>query len=552
MNILGIALAFVEGLGLILTPCILPILPIILAASVDGGKRRPFGSITGFILAFTGFALLSRQILGWTHADPEIVRDVALVLLAAFGVVMMSEKLSDRLVGATQGLANVGQNLASRWNKKNGYATGIVIGALIGLIWTPCAGPIMAAAILQIIQAKTSVEAALTVLMFALGAAVPMLLIALFGRNIVNRVSFLKVHAYAVRRVLGVMIVAAAILIYEGADVQLLASGSSTQPVTANGGTMTNALASPYPAPEIAPGGAWINSPPLKIADLRGKVVLIDFWTYSCINCVRTLPYITKWDALYRDKRLVIIGVHSPEFEFKQKLENVEKAVAKYGIHYPVVLDNGLATWSRYDNRYWPAHYLIDKEGRVVYTHFGEGDYDITENNIRALLGLGAEPSQTPTNAIEYLPPQLTPETYLGYARAERYVGKSPEQKDAEADYQPQTFVPENNWTLGGTWKIEGEKITSCKTGAFLRLNFNAKKVFLVMGTLDGSPAKITLTLNGEAIGDQSGKDVQNGEVTINGHALYELVNQTKFQNSLLEIAAQSPGIEMYAFTFGG
>lgn len=550
MNTISIALAFVEGLGLILSPCILTILPIMLAASLDGGKRRPFGIITGFILAFTGFALLSRQILGWTHADPEIVRDVALGLLAAFGVVTLSKTLSDKLVGVTQGLANVGQNLASKWDKGNGYTSGVLVGALIGLIWTPCAGPIMAAAVVQIIQAKTNLEAALTVVMFALGAGLPMLLIALFGRHVMNRLTFLKTHATAVRRALGVVIVIAAILIYEGADVQLLASANAPNLGSTTGGAMIDALDSPYAAPEIASGGAWLNSPPLKIADLRGKVVLIDFWTYSCINCVRTLPYITRWDAQYRDKGLVIIGVHAPEFAFEKKPENVEKAVEKYGIHYPVALDDELATWNRFNNRYWPAHYLINKDGLVVYTHFGEGDYDVTENNIRVLLGL--ETKKTSTDQAAFSQDPITPETYLGSFRADRYVGKNPAQRDTEADYQPAAFVPENDWTLGGTWKIEGDKITSGKAGALLRLNFRARKVFLVMGTRDGSPAKITLTLNGEPMGTSSGKDVGNGAVTVNGHALYELVSQPSSQNSLLEITTEASGVEMYAFTFGG
>ena len=551
MDTLGLALAFVEGLGLILSPCILPILPIMLAASLDGGRRRPFGIITGFIVAFTGFALLSRQILEITHADPDIVRNVALGFLAVFGFVMLSRTLSDKLVGATQGLANVGQTLTARWDRKDGYFSGVAIGALIGLIWTPCAGPIMAAAVVQIIQAKTDLDAALTVVMFALGAGVPMLLIALFGRQIMGRLTFLKTHAYAVRRVLGIVIIAAAALIYEGADVQLLAAANSGNAVTPKGGLMTNALASPYAAPEIVSGAAWLNAPPLKISDLRGKVVLIDFWTYSCINCVRTLSALKQWDAQYRDKGLVIIGVHTPEFAFEQKLENVKTAIEKYGIRYPVVLDNDLATWRAFDNHYWPAHYLIDKEGRVVYTHFGEGDYDVTENNIRILLGLDVAPSNVASEYSEYSA-QPTPETYLGSLRADRYSGETPTQKEGEADYEPSAFVPENNWTLGGAWKIEGERIVSGKAGALLRLNFKARKVFLVMGTSNGQPAKVTLTLNGKPLGAQSGRDVQNSTLTINGHALYELVGQPAFQNSLLEIIAQAPGVELYAFTFGG
>ena len=230
------------------------------------------------------------------HADPEIVRDVALGLLVVFGLIMLSKKLSDKLLGVTQGLANFGQNISSHFDQNPGFFSGVAIGGLIGLIWTPCAGPILAAAVVQIIQAKSGLETGLTVIMFALGAGIPMLLIAIFGRTIMSRLTFLKTHSYAVRRALGVIIIAAAALIYSGADVQLLAASGGSAPVS-NSGEVEHALASPYPAPEITGIQDWVNSPPLKIADLRGKVVLIDFWTYSCINCVRTLPYITKWDA---------------------------------------------------------------------------------------------------------------------------------------------------------------------------------------------------------------------------------------------------------------
>ncbi len=246
-------LALVEGIGLILSPCILPILPIMLAASLDGGRKRPLGIITGFIAAFTAFALLSRQLLTWLQADPEIVRNVALGLLVVFGLIMLSKKLSDKMLGVTQGLANFGNNLTSRWDQKDGYFSGIAIGALIGLIWTPCAGPIMAAAVVQIIQAKSSLEAALTVVMFALGAGLPMLVIALMGRQVMSRLNFLKTHSYVVRRVLGVIIIATAALIYEGADVQLLgASGTApgVAPIVFDG-KLHKALENPYPAPEI-------------------------------------------------------------------------------------------------------------------------------------------------------------------------------------------------------------------------------------------------------------------------------------------------------------
>ncbi|MFY9288088.1 MAG: cytochrome c biogenesis protein DipZ [Alphaproteobacteria bacterium] len=541
-------LAFVEGIGLIASPCILPILPIMLAASLDGGKRRPLGIITGFIGAFTAFALLSRQVLEWLDADPEIVRNVALGLLIVFGLIMLSKKLSDKLLGVTQGLANFGNNLTMRWDQKHGYFSGVAIGALIGLIWTPCAGPIMAAAIVQIIQAKSSSEAALTVAMFALGAGIPMLAIALMGRQIMARLNFLKTHSYGVRRVLGVIIILTAVLIYQGADVQLLAASGSKDSEVIYDGKLQGALQTPYLAPEITGTQGWINSQPLKIADLRGKVVLIDFWTYSCINCVRTMPYITKWDAKYRDKGLVIIGVHSPEFEFEKKPDNVQAATVKFGIRYPVALDNNLETWGNFQNKYWPAHYLIDQEGRVVYTHFGEGEYARTENNIRILLGLGPEMGEGEVSPAS--PAQVqTPETYLGYQRGADFVSSKPAVLDQAALYEYPAIIPLNNWGLSGEWMIEAQRITSTKEKAALRLHFTGKNVFLVLGSKNGSPIHVRVSVN-----DQPAQsvDVKDGMLTVDRETLYELIDQESAKEGVLELQAVEPGLQAYAFTFGG
>ncbi len=549
INITQLALAFLEGLGLIASPCILPILPIMLAASLDGGKARPLGIITGFIGAFTVFAILSRQVLAWLNVDPEIVRDVALGLLIVFGLVMLSKKLSDKLLGVTQGLANFGQNVSSRWDRKPGYFSGVAIGALIGLIWTPCAGPILAAAVVQIVQAKSNAEAALTVAMFALGAGIPMLLIALLGRRIMSRLSFLKTHSYAVRRALGVIIIAAAALIYWGADVQLLAASGGTAETAGSGG-LEKALDHPYPAPEIVGIQDWINSPPLKISDLRGKVVLVDFWTYSCINCVRTLPYITQWDAKYRDKGLVIIGVHSPEFEFEKKLDNVKAATEKYGIHYPVALDSALSTWSNFKNQYWPAHYLIDQKGSVVYTHFGEGDYGVTENNIRALLNLGADNAPAAEGRSSSF--GQTPETYLGFSRVQSFASNEAVAYDQPTHYSYPSTLLLNQWALGGNWQIASEKITAQEAGAKLRFNFIAKKVFLVLGTQDGKPATVRVLLNGKPVDKEAGADVKGGVLTVNREALYELINQDNTKNGVLELQSDMPGLQAYAFTFGG
>ncbi len=547
-----LGLALLEGVGLILSPCILPILPIMLAASLDGGKARPLGIIVGFVTSFTIFALVSRQILTWLNIDPDIIRDVALGLLVVFGATMLSKTLSDKLLASTQGLANLGQSLTARWSQKNGFFSGVAIGALIGFIWTPCAGPIMAAALIQIIQAKNNLEASLTVVMFALGAGIPMLLIAFTGRKIISRMNFVKRHSYIFRRALGVIIIAAAALIYSGADIQLLAaSGGAEQAV--QGKSLEKQLDQPYPAPEIIGIQDWINSQPLKIANLHNKVVLIDFWTYSCINCVRTLPYIKAWDQKYRRKGLVIIGVHSPEFDFEKKLDNVKKATEKYGIHYPVALDSNLATFKNFNNRYWPAHYLIDKNGQVVYTHFGEGDYDVTENNIRVLLGLGPDTGDMtaiPSPPDEKSSVQQTPETYLGYARARNFSGDAVH--DERAHYDFPSYLLLNNWALDGDWQIGAENIEAEKEHAALRLDFLARKVFIVLGTRDGKLVNVHVLLNGKPVAKEVGADVKDSMLAVDHEALYQLIDLGGMKNGILELQADKPGLEAYAFTFGG
>ena len=531
-----------------------------LAGSLDGGKKRPFGIITGFIIAFVGFALLSRQLLIVLHADPVIVRDVALVLLAVVGICMFSKKLSDKLFGATQGLANWGANITARWESKQGdgkqgYWGGVAIGALVGLIWAPCAGPVMAAAVVQIIQAKSGFGVVLTVCMFALGAGIPMLLIALMGRQVMSRIGFLKTHGNAVRRALGVVILLSAVLIYEGADVKLLAAAGDNTPTMANikaQHSVLMGLDEPYDAPDFVGTQGWINSAPLNMADLRGKVVLIDFWTYSCINCVRTLPHLTAWDAEYRDKGLVIIGIHAPEFEFEKKLENVQAAVARFGIRYPVVQDNDLATWKNFNNKYWPAHYLINKDGKVVYTHYGEGEYDQTEGNIRYLLGLGEKTDKPSEDNFHVLSMEQTPETYLGYGRAHNFVGESPQVHDDVATYKLPATFKQNEWALEGAWRVAKQSIataTSNQVPHKLRLSFFAKKVFLVMGTESGKPVHARIELNGKPV---ETADVKAGVLTVDSERLYELIDQEKSQAGMLDIITDDVGLQAYAFTFGG
>ena len=342
MNPVEIGLSFLEGLALIVSPCILPVLPLVLSASVEGGRKRPFGIILGFVIAFTLFALLSRKLVMAFHIDLDHIKYGSLILLALFGLVLLSESLSEKFSALTQRFASAGSTLTA--NAKAGFGSGILIGMLIGLVWTPCAGPILAAVLVQVIRQQNDLQALFLIAAFAFGAGVPMLIISLVGRKVMNRLGFFTRHAEAVRKSFGVIILLTVVFIASGADVQSLVTKGDTAIANPDAG-LVHALAKPYPAPEFAGIESWLNSAPLTMKGLKGKVVLVDFWTYSCINCVRTLPYITAWDAKYRDKGLVIIGVSAPEFEFEKNVENVKAAVTDGKLGGQATVPGVAGTW---------------------------------------------------------------------------------------------------------------------------------------------------------------------------------------------------------------
>jgi thiol-disulfide isomerase/thioredoxin len=329
-----------------------------------------------------------------------------------------------------------------------------------------------------------------------------------------------------------------------------LACTSFQAPASAQGlrSAVEQALSLPYAAPELTGLDHWVNSAPLRLQDLKGKVVLIDFWTYSCINCLRTLPHLIDWQHKYHDKGFVVIGIHAPEFEFEKDPENVRHAIARFHIPYPVAQDNQLITWNAFNNRYWPAHYLIDQHGKVVYSHFGEGNYEHTENTIRHLLGITESMSATPDD--DRFDRHQTPETYLGYRRANSYDGPVSPAPDHETSYRATRPLAPHTWTLDGAWTMNAEYLSSGPHSA-LQLSFSARKVFLVLGTNDGKAHRVSVTLNGKPLADNAGSDSKNGFVTVDRHRLYELVDQHRFASGVLQIESDDAGVQAYAFTFG-
>jgi cytochrome c biogenesis protein CcdA/thiol-disulfide isomerase/thioredoxin len=547
------ALALAEGFGLAFSPCILPILPFILAASAVGSRWRPFVIIAGFIVSFTAFALVARKVVALTGVGQDTIQWVAYGLLLLFGLTMVVPFIEERFAAWTNKIASGAQDISSG-KRAEGFWGALLVGALIGIVWTPCAGPILAAALLQVIQAQTNLDAIITMSAFSIGASIPMLAIALFGQQLSHRIRAFSKHATVIRRGMGLLIICFALFGLFGVNIGAWAvqnEGVDTVSEAQKAGDVTIPVsdAPQQNAPEIAGITQWFNSEPLAISQLKGKVVLVDFWTYSCINCIRTLPYIESWYEKYKDQGLVVIGVHSPEFPFEGKPDNVAMAIRKLGITYPVAMDNDFATWKNYDNKYWPAHYLIDRNGKIVETHFGEGGYAETENAIRGLLGFG-KIGGAPDAVVST--PMQTPETYLGYKRAENFISPEETSEDKPQNYTyPPDQLDKNEWALQGGWTIAGDRITSGEANSSLRLDFTARKVFLVLGTSSGHPIKATLKLNGVPIGDAAGKDVSNGTITIDQVRLYELVDQHESKNGILEITADAPSLEAYAFTFG-
>lgn len=544
MDYLNIGLAFLEGLALIISPCILPILPLILSGSLDGSKRRPVGIITGFVITFALFTFFSKILVQYTGINLTLIRYISYALLLLFGIVMLSTFLTEKFTLLTQRLTRTGSSFSTVNNSQGGFYSGLALGSLVGVIWTPCAGPILAAVIVQTVLQQTTFSSFLVILSFGIGAALPMLAIAFFGRGIMSKFSFFKSHAYLLRKILGAIIIISVVyMVYsEGVSV------ASANPQVESSSQVSSWFSEPYPAPEITGITQWINSPPLTIEGLKGKVILIDFWAYSCINCIRTLPYLKDWYNKYHDKGLVIIGVHAPEFQFEHDYNNVKNAVEKDGIKYPVALDNNFSTWRNYNNQYWPAHYLIDKTGNVVYTHFGEGEYTVTENNIRYLLGVsGANTAEVKENTSG----NQTPETYFGSARAENFSSPQPMKVNELVKYTFPSALKDNHWALNGGWTVTPEKIVSGQGEASLKIHFNAGKIFIVMGNRTSKPIKLNLLLNGEKVINEKGKDVVDSSILVSDHRLYEAIILKHPSDGILQLTVSDPGLELYTFTFG-
>jgi cytochrome c biogenesis protein CcdA/thiol-disulfide isomerase/thioredoxin len=572
-----VVIGLLSGIVTGLSPCILPVLPVVLTTSAAGpvidpsisvdsreSRSRPYFVIAGLVTSFAVFTLLGSALLAALGLPQDFLRTIGIVSMIAVGVGFLVPAVSHWLERPFSRLPRVDP-------KRQGSA--FLFGAVFGLVFVPCAGPVLAT--ITVVAASKSIGWQLVVLTFSfsLGVALPLLAFALAGQRMTARVAALRTRLPIIRRVTGVVLIATALAVafnvtdalqrnvpgYVSALQKTLegnataknaldrVSGRSPDQRSALGSSMSfddcstdpSHLHNCGPAPAFAGIDAWLNTPgnkPLSVASLRGRVVLVDFWTYSCINCQRTLPYIEAWDKAYRKMGLTVIGVHTPEFAFEHVVSNVKSQSAALGVQYPVAVDNNYKTWNAFNQQYWPAHYLIDGSGIVRQVHYGEGEYATTEALIRTLLkqrGHATLPATTSVSGLS-VTTRTTPETYLGSDRGQSYVNTSISPGRASTYVMP-TSVPDDAVGLGGTWTVGPQHIDAGAKAA-LKLNFIAGHVYLVLG----GRGTVTVDVPGEA----------THAIRVGGApTLYELW-QGAPTRSMLTLHF-SPAVSAYSFTFG-
>lgn len=549
--------AFLAGVVTILSPCVLPLLPIILSSSDASGRQKPFGVVLGFVGSFTFFTLFLSTIVRLSGISADALRSLSVFILLVFGASLLIPSIQQTLEKLLSRLSRLAPSTANH----TGFTGGLFIGASLGLLWTPCVGPILASVISLALTGTVSTQAFFITTAYALGTAIPLFLIMMAGSTALQRVPWLTRHTAHIQKAFGVLMIATAIGIALQVDRRFQSYILTTFPQYGVGLTQLEdnqlvrqqlsnfARPQDMPAPEITAGGEWFNTMPLQLRDLRGKVVLIDFWTYSCINCQRTLPYLRSWWGKYRDDGLVVIGVHSPEFEFEKNPRNVQQAIDDFQISYPVVQDNNFSTWKAYRNQYWPAKYLVDKDGKIRYTHFGEGKYDETERMIQQLLReSGADVSAIPVENPTYTTFGRTPELYLGARRMEYLVSPEAIHLNAPVLFSAPQKIPLHRFAYVGTWNLTPEYAAPSR-GAQLQLHFEAKEVFLVARPKNGKTGSFRVLIDNQEEG--TGEDVQDGIVTVAADRLYKLVRLPQAGVHTLTIEFTDENVEVYAFTFG-
>jgi cytochrome c biogenesis protein CcdA/thiol-disulfide isomerase/thioredoxin len=572
--------ALIAGAGTAVTPCVLPVLPALLSASALGGRRRPLGIVIGLASTFTIAIVALAQLVKGVGLASGAARTVAIVVLVGFGVILLVPELSARVQAPLSRLARFGPR-----TRGDGFWSGVGVGGALGFVCAPCAGPILAAVTSVSASGGASARIVAVAISYAVGLSAVLMLYAVGGRAVIERVRR-RARGHVVERSLGAVLLLTAVLMAANLDVRFeeaLAKDQSlpgflVDPTRAleNSSAVQKRLASlrpasPFalaqtadkggpslprlgPAPEFTGTEQWFNTPagrPLSLAGLRGHVVLVDFWTYTCINCLRTLPFLKALYASYHRYGLEIVGVETPEFTFEQDAGNVGQAVRSDGIRYPVAQDNQYGTWNAYSNQYWPAEYLIDAQGQVRHTQFGEGDYKGSEEAVRTLLlEAGARTLPPPITARAVIPSAklATPETYLDDQRAQGFAVPL---RAGTHGYSGVAHPALNEFALRGTWNVGAQSSTPVSAGSAIQARFQAASVYLVLTSAGNVPRRVQVLLDGRPIGQGSaGADVHGSFLTVSGQRLYSLVSRPGAEQHELEVRVP-PGVSAYSFTFG-
>ena len=589
-------LAYLGGVLTILSPCILPVLPFVFAGAGRPFLRNGLPMLLGMALTFAAVATLAAVGGGWAVEANRYGRIAAIVLLAGFGLVLIFPALSERLTRPVVALGNRLSQVADKGGRPS-VAVSLLLGVATGLLWAPCAGPILGLILTGAALQGASLKTSFLLLAYAAGAATSLALALLAGGRIFAAMKRSLGAGEWIRRGLGVAVLAGVVAIAFGFDTGFLTrvslgntaaleqglvdklrpSNAQSQPSVVidgpamNGGGMMMAGKPEAQAAKLPPEGLmpplsgaveWLNSPPLTRESLKGKVVLVDFWTYSCINCLRSIPYVKAWADKYKDQGLVVIGVHTPEFAFEKSVANVKNAIADLNIGYPVAIDSNYAIWRAFANQYWPAHYFIDAEGRIRHHHFGEGDYEESERIIQTLLteaGKNAVSSgvvsvkASGAEAASDAASVRSPETYIGYERAENFLSPGGVVRDKPHSYtdgSPRL----NEWSLLGDWTIKAEHAVLDQKDGGIVYKFRARDLHLVLGSPpDGRKVRFLVKIDGKAPGASHGADVDpGGQGAVTEQRLYQLVRQSgPITDHTFEIQFLDPGVEAYAFTFG-
>jgi len=584
-------LAYLGGVLTLLSPCILPVLPFVFARANRSFVRSTLPLLLGMALTFAAVASLAAVGSQWVAQANQIGRWVALVLMAVFALALLWPRLADHLLAPFQ---RVGARLSARADAaddagRGGAGTSLLIGIATGLLWAPCAGPILGLVLTGAALHGASVGTSALLLAYALGAATALALAVWIGGRVFNALQARLGLGDVLRRVLGVAALLAVVAIGLGWDTGLLTRLSTVstarieqglldavpgaQPAAPPMMMMAGATAgadAPLPVegtlPALDGATGWLNSPPLKAEQLRGKVVLVDFWTYSCINCLRAMPFVHEWERRYRDHGLVVVGVHTPEFAFERDPRNVIKAVQQLKVEYPVALDNQYSIWRAFNNQYWPAQYFVDAQGNIRAHQFGEGNYAHSEQVIRRLLTEAGQtdlpPPADPAAAdLQGVATQAdmgnlrSPETYLGHARAEHFASPGGQRTDAAFDYTLPASLALNQWGLSGRWTVTDEAAQLQQASGRIAFQFHARDLHLVLApTQDGTPVRFRVWLDGKPLpAADAGSDVgADGSGVVTENRLYQLVRQRgTVSPHRFEIEFLDAGVQAYAFTFG-